>query len=348
MIKSSEIWRVYGGLEVVDVALFGAVAIFGFLIQLFVIRLLSKTRFFRDPNDSAKPQRLHDTDVLRAGGLGIFTTSLVVVFLVPSGCAFILAGIVAFLSGILEDFRSALSARQRLFIQLVAALVGVVLLDCVILDVGLPFVLPYIFGVIFTLFAVIGATNSINIIDGCNGLASGIAIMVLCSLAYASISVGDVELSVLALFVCAATLGFFVLNFPKGRIFLGDGGAYFLGFSIVQIAILLAERHEEISAWFALCVMIYPVYEVVFSIYRRKILRVRSPFAPDSLHLHSLLFKRKIKSNPKTALFLLAFNAPFVFVPLFFMNSAMYLIVIIALFITLYNLIYRRIVRFGR
>jgi UDP-N-acetylmuramyl pentapeptide phosphotransferase/UDP-N-acetylglucosamine-1-phosphate transferase len=89
-----------------------------------------------------------------------------------------------------------------------------------------------------------------------------------------------------------AAAGFLCVNFPKGRLFLGDGGAYFLGFWVAEIAVLLLVRNPSVNAWQVLCVCAYPVIEVLYSMYRRKIVRQSSPGAPDGLHLHSLIYRR--------------------------------------------------------
>ena len=325
------------------------IALASFLISLltsiFVIMFSKRNGFFIDSHESDKPQCTHDSPTPRAGGLGIFFASCLVIIYALLGWKFIFASLLAFASGIIEDFKGTLSPKLRLFIQLSAAIAGIVLFDALILDVGIS--LPFGIGLFFTLFAVVGATNAMNIIDGFNGLASGIALMVLGALAFVAHSVGDSELLTLCLVIFSATLGFFALNFPKGRIFLGDGGAYFLGFAIVQIAILLSQRHAEVSPWFVLAIMIYPVYEVLFSIYRRRF-RGFSALYPDGLHLHSLIFKRLTRSNPKTSLFLWIFSAPFIIAPLFYPSDTLLLIITVFLFIVAYHLFYMRLVRFGR
>ncbi len=315
-------------------------------IAWFTILFSAHKGFFLDDHDSSKPQRFHHATTPRAGGLAIFLASLAVVWLIPWGWAFMLASSLAFASGIVEDFKGTLTPKVRLFIQLSAALAGVWLVDALILDIGIDWILPWGLGLVFTLFAVVGAINSINIIDGFNGLASGVAMMVLFSLALAAHSVGDGEILCLSLSVLAATLGFFVLNFPKGKIFLGDGGAYFLGFVIVEIAIMLSQKHEEISPWFVLGVMIYPVYEVLFSVYRRRLVRGLSALHPDGIHLHSLLFKRKVKSNPKTSILVWMLTAPFIFLPLGYKGNEKWLILTILLFVVGYNWLYHALVNF--
>jgi UDP-GlcNAc:undecaprenyl-phosphate GlcNAc-1-phosphate transferase len=96
----------------------------------------------------------------------------------------------------------------------------------------------------------------------------------------------------------AATLGFLIWNFPRGMLFAGDGGAYFLGFAIAELAVLLVHRNSEVSPWFALLVLWYPVWETLYSMYRRK-RRGHSPADPDGLHLHTLVYRRILRlRNP--------------------------------------------------
>jgi UDP-GlcNAc:undecaprenyl-phosphate/decaprenyl-phosphate GlcNAc-1-phosphate transferase len=93
----------------------------------------------------------------------------------------------------------------------------------------------------------------------------------------------------------SSLFGLFVFNFPLGKIFIGDGGAYFIGFMMAIIGLMLGIRNEEVSHWFILLLFIYPLYETVFSIYRKKIVRGTSPSQPDGYHLHMLIYKRLVK-----------------------------------------------------
>jgi UDP-N-acetylmuramyl pentapeptide phosphotransferase/UDP-N-acetylglucosamine-1-phosphate transferase len=84
------------------------------------------------------------------------------------------------------------------------------------------------------------------------------------------------------------------VNYPFGRLFLGDGGAYFLGFWVSEMAVLLLVRHPSVNAWQILAICAYPVIEVMFSIYRRRFIKKVSPGSPDALHLHALVFRRLV------------------------------------------------------
>ena len=119
-------------------------------------------------------------------------------------------------------------------------------------------------------------------------------IIILSGFAVICISVGDPDLAYVCLLIAGAALGFLLINWPLGKLFLGDGGAYAVGFALAWIAVLILARHPEVSAWAPLLVCGYPILEVVFSILRRR-RRGLSPGDPDRLHLHSLVKKRFVR-----------------------------------------------------
>jgi hypothetical protein len=100
--------------------------------------------------------------------------------------------------------------------------------------------------------------------------------------------------------VAASVAGFWLVNYPWGKLFMGDGGAYFSGFALAWFAVLLPVRNPEVSVWAGLLVCAYPVIEVIYSIVRRA-RRHQSPGAPDSGHLHSLIKVKLIRSRAGSA-----------------------------------------------
>ncbi|HQT26183.1 MAG TPA: glycosyl transferase, partial [Burkholderiales bacterium] len=115
------------------------------------------------------------------------------------------------------------------------------------------------------------------------------------ALAYVSYEVGDQFLLAMGIAAIGATLGYLVWNYPKGLIFAGDGGAYFLGFVIAEISVLLVARHREVSPFFPLLLVAYPVWEMTFSIYRRIFLQKIAADSPDAMHLHHLVYRRLLR-----------------------------------------------------
>jgi UDP-N-acetylmuramyl pentapeptide phosphotransferase/UDP-N-acetylglucosamine-1-phosphate transferase len=263
-----------------------------------------------DPVD-AGPQKFHATPTPRIGGLGVMAGLLIskaTLRAFEQGSAselfgyLLFASLPAFLGGITEDATKNVSVAARLALTMLAAAVGVWLLGAVIprLDIpGIDTLLGWApFAITFTVFAVGGVANAINIIDGYNGLAAGHSVIVLAALAWVSAAVGDTFLLFSALAMAGALLGFLVWNYPGGKIFLGDGGAYLLGFWLGEIGVLLVVRHPEVSPWFPMLLLVYPIFETLFSIYRRKVMRGLSPGQPDRQHLHQVIYGYLTRRSP--------------------------------------------------
>ncbi|MCX7178802.1 MAG: glycosyltransferase, partial [Proteobacteria bacterium] len=258
----------------------------------------------QDPVGSG-PQKFHAIAQPRIGGiallLGLLVTNLVLFFTqkqfpVENFGFMLLAVLPAFSGGLVEDITKDVGVSSRLILTMFAAalgawMLGAVLprLDVAVMDEWLKWA-PLAFA--FTVFAVGGVGNAINIIDGYNGLASAYAILALAALAWVSAQVGDIFLLTSALTMMGALLGFFVWNYPRGLIFLGDSGAYLLGFWLAEISVLLVVRHPEVSAWFPMLLVVYPVFETIFSMIRRKFWQGTSPGEPDDQHLHQLIYRR--------------------------------------------------------
>ena len=210
----------------------------------------------------------------------------------------ILASLPAVGLGLVEDLTKIVSPRLRFAGAMLASLLGIALLDTRIHGIGLPgidslFAWAWV-SVPFTMLMVTGFTNAVNIVDGLNGLAGGLASLMLGATGAAAYMVGDMVMVQTCIAIGAALAGFLLINYPRGLMFLGDGGAYFLGFALVQIWILLVNRNPEVSPWFVLSVASYTTIETIFSIYRRRFRgrRPRAAMAPDRLHLHSLIYRR--------------------------------------------------------
>ena len=258
----------------------------------------------------AGPQKFHSAPTPRIGGLevmaGLFVAGAVLLAIEQSASSeqfayLLLASLPAFAGGITEDATKNVGVLTRLLLTMLAAAFGVWLLGAVIprLDVpGFDSLLKWTpFAIAFTMFAVGGVANAINIIDGYNGLASGHAVIVLAALAWVSALVGDSFLFTSALAMIGALLGFLAWNYPKGKIFLGDGGAYLLGFWLAELSVLLVVRHPEVSPWFPMLLLVYPIFETLFSMYRRKFIHRQSPGQPDRMHLHQVIYMRLMRAR---------------------------------------------------
>lgn len=329
-------------------------ALIGFVVSLGVcfgiIVLSSRLHFFVDSATSDKPQRFHTDNTSRAGGLGIFVACVcacIIFFGFDKPILGLLFGsFIIFSSGLAEDFSSALSPKIRLLLQCFGAFLACYTMHTYISDLSLGFHFPYVAGMLFSIFALVGVTNATNIIDGFNGLASGVCLLIFIAIAIVAYQVRDWDIFQIAVLTTAAILGFFVLNFPYGKIFLGDGGAYFLGFLAGFLLVSLTQNASNgVSAWFGLSLMVYPVWEVLFSIFRRKRQKAHA-MQPDSLHLHTLIFahlsKRKVAfANAKTSLLIIACITPFMLASILCYQHTLALIALSLSFIVIYTIAYR-------
>jgi UDP-N-acetylmuramyl pentapeptide phosphotransferase/UDP-N-acetylglucosamine-1-phosphate transferase len=338
---------------------------------LLIVRLAVPLARFVGDADLSGPQKFHARTVPRIGGVGIVLGVVAgaawatweLAPMAPVTVGLLLAALPVFAAGLAEDLTKAQSPRRRLFFTAVSAALAVYLVDGVIVrtDIpGLDWVVGFAAGAaLVTVFTVTGVAHAVNIIDGFNGLASMCVILMLAGLAYVAFDVNDRIIFSLALVGIGAVLGFFVWNFPAGLVFLGDGGAYFLGFYLAELAVLLLHRNPDISPMFPLLLCIYPVFETLFSIYRKKWLRGMSPGMPDGVHLHMLVFKRLMRwavgnlnardltrRNSMTSPYLWILCSLSVVPAVLFYDSTPIQAVMILLFALTYVLLYWRIVRF--
>jgi UDP-N-acetylmuramyl pentapeptide phosphotransferase/UDP-N-acetylglucosamine-1-phosphate transferase len=248
-------------------------------------------------------QKFHTTPTPRVGGLPIVIGLSVAWFTSTSEIKHLLtpiliAGLPAFLFGLAEDITKRVGVLARLLATMASGLLAWWLTDYSLSRVdawGIDWLLKYtLISVLFTSFAVGGVANAINIIDGFNGLASTMATLAFAGFAVIAWSVGDANLASVAIILAACVLGFFWVNWPFGKLFLGDGGSYFVGFALAWVAVLLIERNPSVSPFAALLVCIHPVSEVLLSIFRRK-LKKMNPAHPDRLHFHSIVKQRYVR-----------------------------------------------------
>jgi UDP-N-acetylmuramyl pentapeptide phosphotransferase/UDP-N-acetylglucosamine-1-phosphate transferase len=237
--------------------------------------------------------------VFLAMSAGYFQSAEVSIF----GHLLLFSALPVFLAGFFEDITKKVGVKSRLLAAFISAGLAGYLLNAWLSNIQImgidDFLLTYPTAAIaITCFAVSGVTNAFNIIDGFHGLSAMIAATILTGIAYVAFQVGDPLIMIAALAMIGALAGFLVWNYPRGLIFLGDGGAYLIGFWIAELSVLLAVRHPEVSKWFLLLLCFYPIFETVFTIYRRAILRGANPGRSDSIHMHHLIYKRIMRSSP--------------------------------------------------
>lgn len=340
-------------------------------LTLLVVRLLRHRGSATKDHDLSGPQKVHATTVARVGGIGVVCALAGVAAvawwfeaLLTRELALLLAcGMPVFAMGLLEDLTKRVSPVRRLGAAALSALLAAFVLGTVIdrTDIwGLDWIASTTTGaILLAVFAVAGIANAINIIDGFNGLASMCAEMIFLALAYVAFQVGDMLVFSLAMAGAGAVLGFFIWNYPAGLIFLGDGGAYFIGFLVAEVALLLLVRNPQVSPLFPLLACIYPVFETIFSMYRRKVIRGRPMGMPDGLHLHSLVYRRMLRwaigredasalmrRNSRTAPYLWLLSMCAVVPAVLFWGNSLVLGACIVIFALSYVVLYSKIIRF--
>lgn len=360
-------------LQRVALALLGllSAAAVAWLIGDLIIRHEDLHAHLSHDHVDAGPQKFHAVPTPRIGGVALYAGLLGAEGLLmlplfenpaPEFGLLLLAAVPALFGGLIEDLTKRAGVYQRLLLTMVSAalcawLLGAILprLDLPLMDELLLWPLP---ALLFTVFAVSGVANAINIIDGYNGLAAGYAVLVLAAMAWVSAQVGDVFVFTASLALIGALIGFLVWNWPAGRIFLGDGGAYLLGFLLAELSVLMIVRNPQVTPWFPLALLIYPVFETLFSIYRRKLLRGHGAMRPDALHLHQIIYARVVRHcigsrrvcdrlarNSRVAPYLWALNAAGAVWASVFWQSRPALIGGALGFCVFYVLAYRRIVK---
>jgi UDP-N-acetylmuramyl pentapeptide phosphotransferase/UDP-N-acetylglucosamine-1-phosphate transferase len=200
--------------------------------------------------------------------------------------------------GLHEDLSKRGAVFARLALTATTPMLAYVLLDARITQVGVPgldaLLAVHVVSFFFTVFAVTGIAHAINVIDGLNGLAGVTSLLAALGLAAVAWMVGDTTILVGACVLAASIAGFLGVNWPGGRLFLGDGGAYFIGLLLAVLSVLLVERNAEVSPWLPLVLLAYPIWETLFSMARRR-LRGRPAGSADALHLHSLVYRRVVR-----------------------------------------------------
>lgn len=265
-------------------------------------------------DETAGVQKFHDAPVPRLGGVGIFVALLTgllgfawITHQYKQQAAFLIISLLpAFGMGLVEDLTRRAGELSRLLAAMLSATLGWWLFHAGLFRISWDAAdqllgSSLIAGYLMTIAAAAGSAHSVNIIDGCHGLSGFFVMAALTALAVVAGSVDDIFVCTAAAVTAAAVAGFMIWNFPRGRLFLGDAGAYMLGFMIAQLAMILITRHPEVSPWCAMLIMAYPAWEMLFSMYRRAEGGLRHMGRPDARHLHTLVYRRILKWAPNDA-----------------------------------------------
>lgn len=271
------------------------------ILTPLIIRFATALKLY----DRVNIRKVHDKAIVRIGGVAIFLSTMILVFAVlcldnaVAGAFFrtkiqiaalLLAGTAVFLVGLVDDIRSV-RARYKLIAQLVAAS-AMCLAGVRINSVTIPGLFSIEFGILawpITIFWIVGITNAVNLIDGLDGLAAGIAAITCAVIAALAISIAQPIIAVIALALLGSLCGFLVFNFNPAKLFMGDCGSMFIGFILASASVICAtESHTFVALALPLLALGLPVFDMAFVILRRYLSRRRITSA-DRGHLHHLL-----------------------------------------------------------
>lgn len=352
-------------------------------VTCFVVAALAMVLIVRRGRRHARryaadmPQRFHKGHIPRLGGAGMLVALVVgwglvawlgARFNISLGNTPVLWLLLALMPGVVcgigEDLTQRVPVRVRLLLTMASAA-----LMCWVADIGVSRLdVPYVdtllqawpwLGVVLAVFAIGGLPHAFNIIDGYNGLAGMVALFISAALVHVALQLGDRVLAGMLVSLMGATAGFLWLNYPRGKIFAGDGGAYLWGMVIAFGCVMLVSRHRSVSPWFPMLLLSYPVFETLFSIYR-KLVRGQSPGLADALHLHQLIYRRivrvvldeeddardMLRRNNRTSPYLWGVAGLTVVPAVLFWNNTWVLMASCVLFAILYVGTYLAIVRF--
>ncbi|NMO98153.1 glycosyltransferase family 4 protein [Paenibacillus lemnae] len=317
--------------------------VIGFIVSLalalFLTPLVKKFAVKIGAVDVPDARKVHTRIMPRLGGLGIylaFVIGLIVVLpFIPESLsardanfmkAFLIGGSMIVLIGALDD-RFQLSAKVKFLAQIAAACVVVFGFNITVDFVNIPFQDSYSsleswISIPLTIFWIVGVTNAINLIDGLDGLAAGVSGIAIGTILVMSLLMGYTMVALLCLLLLGGIIGFLFFNFHPAKIFMGDAGSLFLGFSLAMLSLLGFKQIAIVSFITPLIIIGVPLSDTFFAIVRRK-LQKKPIFAPDKGHLHHCLRELGF-SHRQTVLLIYAIAAFFGVLAVIQSSAALY------------------------
>jgi UDP-N-acetylmuramyl pentapeptide phosphotransferase/UDP-N-acetylglucosamine-1-phosphate transferase len=316
-----------------------------FYISLFFFRVLNKKNYLKEYKSL---QRSHFGEIPRFGGLIIYFflifTNIIIIKsdLISYIC---ISSIPLIIISLKEDLFQNTDVISRIISMIVSIIIFFLLDNTTFPEIniyGIQIILNnYPFAILFFCFSVLVIINGMNLIDGLNGLLSLNLLCQLIVLYYLSYKFSDVTFQIIFSLLIIIIFTFLIFNFPSGKFFLGDLGAYFLAFITSILTIKLFGKYNEILSWNAILILFYPSFELLFSFIRKIFYLKKNPFSADHDHLHSLIYKYNLKSsknlkkaNNFSTIFLTIFWSSPLYTIFFYENLLLIFFVILILSIT--------------
>ncbi len=243
-------------------------------------------------------QKIHEGEVPRVGGL-LFLSSFFITFIIIGInylsliIPLLFGSLIIFIFSFYEDLKQSLSPYFRLIILFMGSFVFVFFSELPDINVSLLKLIKDHEAIKILLFVLsfMLLMNGFNFIDGLNGLSSFNFLSIISSVLYVGYYYKDIFIVNLSALIIVFAIIIFLLNFPFGKIFLGDSGSYIYALFSGALIIYLFQRHSQLPTLLAMVILSYPITEMLFSIIRKIFLKY-SPLKPDVNHLHHLIFKR--------------------------------------------------------
>jgi UDP-GlcNAc:undecaprenyl-phosphate GlcNAc-1-phosphate transferase len=242
--------------------------------------------------DRPNARRVHSGDLPNWGGLaiafGVLVSMMFFVDLDSKIVGIVIGACIVLAVGLVDGVRP-LRASWKFAAQILAVLV-VMYFGVRIQSLGSPLSGAYVWmgrwGMIPTALWIVGITNAVNLIDGLDGLASGICAIACGALCVVALGAREDQVALIWAILCGACLGFLKHNFAPARIIMGDGGSYFLGFMIASVAVMGAQKTAAaIAVVVPIVALAVPIVDTAVAFFRR-LLRGKSPFVADRGHVH--------------------------------------------------------------
>ena len=272
-------------------------------------------------------QACHIKPTSRFGGVAVGLGLCGALLVLPLGqgqllLELILCALPVFAAGLVEDTGRRVAPAWRLAAGICSSFLAITIFGTMVPRIGLApfdaiFALP-LPALLLSALVLTGTSQAFNLLDGLHGLCGFASLITAGGLGLIGMQTGQ-DQTVQVLWVVIATVGGFLLvNFPRGLLFLGDAGAYLIGFVLACIAVKMLQQNPDLSPWAVVLVFFWPLADMVFSVMRR-VGQHKSPFRADRLHFHHLVLrsleililgkKRGAISNPLTTLILLPMMA---------------------------------------
>lgn len=300
------------------------IVIVTFFVSAILVPIIKKVAEHVGAMDIPNERKVHIKPMPRLGGLAIFGAFLIGYMLFArmsiQMLSILIGGFIIVLTGVFDDIKPV-RAKYKLVMQILAACVVVFYGNIVLnhIDIlGFYFNFPVPLNYIISIFFIVAITNAINLIDGLDGLAAGVSSIYFATIAIIAFILNKMEGldTILSLIMLGSTLGFLLHNFNPAKIFMGDTGSLFLGFTISVIALLGFKATTLTSLIVPIVILAIPIFDTILAIFRR-ILKGENIGAPDKDHFHHQLLKMKF-SVRSTVLIIYAINILFASVTIFF------------------------------